>query len=121
MVVPIIAGLALLTAVGTGRAAFRAFRRFQAIPPELFAAKRNADAADRSRYMNTNYLPGGFQETMSYSEALQIFAIHPGATKAEVLQKHRRIMLSNHPDLGGSNYFASKINEAKDILLKHSK
>lgn len=121
MVVPIIAGLAILTLVGTGRAAFRAFRRYQAIPPEMFATMRNNDLRDGSKYAGKKFLPGGFQDAMTYNEALQILELHPGATRAEVLQRHRQVMLSNHPDRGGTNYFATKINEARDILLDRTK
>ena len=39
------------------------------------------------------------------------------APEEKVKEAHRRIMVANHPDSGGSHYLASKVNEAKDILL----
>ena len=36
----------------------------------------------------------------------------------KVREAHRRVMVANHPDAGGSHYIASKINEAKDMMLR---
>ena len=42
--------------------------------------------------------------------------ISPSSNKERLREAHKRIMLLNHPDRGGSLYLAAKINEAKDYL-----
>ncbi|VTZ51966.1 Heat shock protein DnaJ domain protein [Methylocella tundrae] len=54
---------------------------------------------------------------MGSEEALDVLGLEAGATAAAVRAAHRRLMQVVHPDRGGSNYLAAKINRAKDALL----
>lgn len=51
-------------------------------------------------------------------KAFEVLHLKPGASKADVKKAHRELMKENHPDHGGDEVRASKINEARDVLLK---
>ncbi|MDC9728156.1 MAG: DnaJ domain-containing protein [Methyloprofundus sp.] len=55
---------------------------------------------------------------LSKQEACDILGVAVTATKQDIIDAHRKLMLKNHPDRGGSAHLAAQINQAKDSLLQ---
>ena len=56
---------------------------------------------------------------MTVEEAYEILGLKPDADAAAIKAAHHRLMMQLHPDHGGTDYLATQINRARDVLLKH--
>jgi hypothetical protein len=59
----------------------------------------------------------GGDSQMTEALALEILGLQQGASREEIIAAHRRLMQRMHPDRGGSDYLAQRINAARDFLL----
>jgi len=55
---------------------------------------------------------------LTAEEAALILGVPIHANEEQVRDAHRRLIQKNHPDRGGTDYLATKINQARDTLLK---
>eukprot|EP00268_Persea_americana_P005387 TRINITY_DN11802_c0_g2_i1.p1 TRINITY_DN11802_c0_g2~~TRINITY_DN11802_c0_g2_i1.p1 ORF type:complete len:113 (+),score=28.95 TRINITY_DN11802_c0_g2_i1:185-523(+) len=106
MATPFLAGLAVAAVALAGRYSVQAWHAYKARP-----------VASRMR----KFYEGGFQPTMTKREAALILGVRENVAADKVKEAHRKVMVANHPDAGGSHYLASKINEAKDVMLGKTK
>lgn len=73
---------------------------------------RDGISPDQSSEVSSN------TSEMNRQEALSILGLDESAGKKDIIMAHKRLMQKVHPDTGGSEYLASKINQAKSFLLK---
>lgn len=78
-------------------------------------------AAVLEAYVQRAALPAPSQDGMSRAEALDVLGLAPGADEAAIRAAHRRLASLVHPDHSGSTYFAKKVDEARDVLLRPSR
>lgn len=85
------------------------------------ARKANGATGETSWFTSwfaKSFYDGGFEDKMTRREAALILGVRETATLERIKDAHRRVLILNHPDRGGSAFLAAKINEAKDLLLK---
>jgi DnaJ family protein C protein 19 len=88
--------------------------------------KQSAPSGDRENIfakwfgigVGSKYYEGGFEDAITRREAALILGIRESSSAKRIKDAHRKLVMLNHPDNGGSPYMAGKINEAKELLLK---
>ncbi|GMI43511.1 hypothetical protein TrCOL_g487 [Triparma columacea] len=130
----LVAGLASVAlAAQAGKHAVVAYNEWQASKPEDTASPDDGSSGDggtkkKGKKKNffdqfgfggpSKFYEGGFEDEMTRREAALILGVRESSSAKRIKDAHRTILIANHPDTGGSNFIASKVNEAKELLLK---
>lgn len=106
---PILAGLVALSGFAV------------ALVSRILAIASLAAMFKNLRHTHSTAAPSSDKSAMSLAEARDILGVGPNASAADIKSAHHHKMKQHHPDQGGSDYFAKKLNEARDLLLRHCK
>jgi hypothetical protein len=63
---------------------------------------------------------GGFAPQADRVEAATLLGVAADADRATILAAQRRLIARNHPDNGGTQGLAARLNAARDIMLNQS-
>ena len=72
----------------------------------------------RVKQSNTNYARQNI-DISGIEEAYEILGIAMDASDEEIDRAYKELIRKNHPDMGGSEYIAKKINAAREYIIKN--
>lgn len=84
---------------------------------EAFLDRTDPDWRDDLHRQQGGAPPRSGGTDVTVEEAYSILGLQPGADAAAIKAAHHRLMKQLHPDHGGTDYFAAKLNRARDVLL----
>jgi len=56
--------------------------------------------------------------SMPALEAYELLGVDKNSSNSDIIKKHKELISRLHPDKGGSSYLSSRINEARDTIMK---
>jgi len=59
-----------------------------------------------------------YAQDIQLAEARDLLGVPPGADREAIVAAHRRLITRNHPDSGGTEALAARLNAARDLLLR---
>lgn len=78
----------------------------------LLARQIKANAGGKSQNA-----PSKAHTAMDKAEALEILGLEATASPADIEAAYKSLIVKNHPDQGGTDWLAARLNEARSILL----
>lgn len=85
------------------------------------AYRMSSSSGTQQQSAGPNQSPPRRQSGMTPEEAYEVLGLRPGATEAEIRAAHHRLMRTAHPDSGGSDWLATRVNQARDVLLRRTR
>lgn len=110
-----IAALIILALIITGR--FALIPLLFLIAPLALRISRLTIAGAGDQHKDTASAPRQSKSTMTRAEALEVMGLSEGASRQDIKDAYKKLMAQIHPDRGGTDWMAAKLNEARRILL----